>query len=127
MPEFFINPAIHRYLMAVLFCSMGMLHFIKPGVFIKVMPDYIPYHKAMVLLSGAGEFLGGIGILIPETRMLAVYGLLLLLLVVFPANIDMTLKAYRAYGLTGYTWMLILRLPLQFALMYWVYWAGTEM
>lgn len=127
MSEFITNPVIHRYLISTLFCGIGVLHFIKPDAFLKVMPDYIPYHKTMILISGWGELTGGIGILIPGTRMLAVYGLLLLLLAVFPVNIDMALKAYLGYGLTSYTWMLIIRLPLQFVLMYWVYWAGTNM
>lgn len=124
--NFITEPSTSRYLIAALFCVMGLLHFIKPNVFVSIMPDYIPYHEAMVFISGIGELIGGIGILISETRIFAVYVLLILLIAVFPANIDMAVKAYRGYGLTAYTWMLILRLPLQFVLMYWVYWAGTN-
>ena len=54
------------------------------------------------------------------------WGLILLLIAVFPANIDMSLKAYQKHGLTLYTWLTLLRLPLQFVLIYWVYWA-TEL
>lgn len=124
--NFIFEPSVSRYLIAALFCAMGLLHFIKPNVFISIMPDYIPYHKAMVLISGVGELIGGVFMLIPETRIFSVYILLLLLIAVFPANIDMAVKAYKGYGLTAYTWMLMLRLPLQFVLMYWIYWAGKN-
>lgn len=123
--EFLTNPMTHRYLIPGIFCSMGALHFIKPAPFIAVMPDYIPRHKAMVLISGAAEIAGGLGFLIPGMQAVATYGLILLLAAVFPANIDMALKAYRRRGSTLYTWLLAARLPLQFGLMYWVYWAGT--
>ena len=88
------------------------------------MPDYIPYHKAMVFWSGVAEILGGLGIMIPFTRAYAGWGLILLLLAVFPANIDMFIKAYQKHGMTSYTWITLLRLPLQFALIYWVFWAA---
>jgi uncharacterized membrane protein len=88
------------------------------------MPDYIPNHKAMVLISGIAEILGGIGILIPYTRTYAAWGLILLLIAVFPANIDMFIKGYQKQGFSLYTWLTLLRLPLQFILIYWVYWAA---
>lgn len=125
MPEWFLQPSFQRYLIAFAFVSVGLLHFLKTGFFIKIMPDYMPYHKAMVLVSGVAEIAGGIGLLISPLREFAVYGLLLLLVAVFPANIDMAIKAYKNHGLTLYTWLLLFRLPLQFVLMYWVYWAGT--
>lgn len=124
MLEWFFQPSFQRYLIAIAFVSTGLLHFLKTGFFLKIMPDYIPYHKAMVLISGVAEIFGGIGLIVPSMRRVSVYGLLLLL-AVFPANIDMAVKAYKNHGLTPYTWLLLFRLPLQFVLMYWVYWAGT--
>lgn len=126
MLEWFLQPSIQRFVIAIAFTAAGVLHFLKTGFFVNIMPDYIPYHKAMVLISGMAEILGGIGIMIPSVRSAAVYGLLLLLLAVFPANIDMAVKAYRNHGFSPYTWVLLLRLPLQFVLMYWVYWAGMS-
>lgn len=78
----------------------------------------------MVLISGVAEILGGIGIMIPATKVYAGWGLILLLVAVFPANIDMFVKAYQKLGMTLYTWLTLLRLPLQFVLIYWVYWAA---
>lgn len=126
MIDWFTDPAVHRYLIAFSFTAAGLLHFLKTRMYMQIMPDYIPWHKAMVWISGLAEVAGGLGILLPATRLPAVYGLVLLLLAVFPANIDMALKSYRKAGLSPYTWLLLLRLPLQFVLMYWVWWAGTH-
>lgn len=126
MIDWFTDPAVHRYLIAFSFVAAGLLHFLKTRMYMQIMPDYIPWHKAMVWISGLAEVVGGLGILLPATRLPAVYGLLLLLLAVFPANINMALKSYRKAGLSPYTWLLLLRLPLQFVLMYWVWWAGTH-
>lgn len=126
MIDWFTDPAVHRYLIAFSFIAAGLLHFLKTRMYMQIMPEYIPWHKAMVWISGLAEVVGGLGILLPVTRLPAVYGLLLLLLAVFPANIDMAVKSYRKAGLSPYTWLLLLRLPLQFVLMYWVWWAGTH-
>lgn len=120
------DPTIHRFVIGGIFILAGLLHFIKPGMYISIMPDYIPYHKAMVYISGIAEVLGGVGIMITNLRTYASIGLILLLIAVFPANIDMAGKGYKNHGLTLYTWILIGRLPLQFLLIYWVYWAGLS-
>jgi len=64
--------------------------------------------------------------MVPSARIYAAWGLILLLITVFPANIDMAWKEYKNHGLTLYTWILLARLPLQFLLIYWVYWAGIK-
>lgn len=90
----------------------------------KIMPSYLPYHKALVLISGVAEILGGIGIMIPFSKTYAGWGLIVLLIAVFPANIDMFIKAYQKQGFSFYTWLTLGRLPLQFLLIYWVYWSA---
>lgn len=75
-------------------------------------------------LEWVAEVMGGIGILIPFTKTYAAWGLILLLIAVFPANIDMFLKAYQKQGWSLYTFLTLLRLPLQFVLIYWVYWSA---
>ena len=125
MLQLISQPSTHRIIIAGIFLLMGLFHFIRPELFIKVMPDYVPWHKAMVYISGVAELLGGAGILIDEVRIAAGYELIIMLFAVFPANIDMAYKAFQEYGLTFKTWVLILRLPLQFVLMYWIYWAAV--
>lgn len=90
------------------------------------MPDYIPHHKLMIFISGAAEILGGIGIMVPFSKTIAGWGLILLLIAVFPANIDMFLKAHQKHGFNLYSILTLVRLPLQLLLIYWVYWA-TEL
>ncbi len=118
------DPQIHRYLIGSLFTLTGILHFVKPEFFMRIMPEYLPWHKPLVLISGFFEMAGGIGIMIPSLQTYASWGLVLLLLAVFPANITMFQKAHYNRGFTLYTWLLLLRLPLQFGLIWWVYWAG---
>lgn len=119
-----ISPEVHRYILAALFLITGILHFVKPKLFTGIMPDYIPYHLVMVYVSGVAEVLGGLGILFEKTQVWAGWGLILLLIAVFPANINMTIKSIQRSGYTSlYSMVTILRLPLQFVLIYWVYWA----
>lgn len=126
MIQFLTQPSTSRFVIAGIFLLMGVLHFIRPQPFINIMPDYIPWHKAMVYISGVAELLGGAVLLLPEFRTAAAYGLIILLFAVFPANIDMAQKGIQEYGLTTRTWVLLLRLPLQFVLMYWIYWAALK-
>lgn len=121
-----LDPELHRYFIGSLFILAGILHFVKPAFFMKIMPEYLPWHKPLVLISGFFEVLGGIGIMIPALQLYASWGLVLLLLAVFPANITMFQKAQHTRGFTLYTGMLLLRLPLQFVLIWWVYWAGLS-
>jgi uncharacterized membrane protein len=122
--DFFFDPGAHRYLIGSLFILAGILHFLKPALFMKIMPDYLPWHRPLVLISGILEIAGGIGIMNPFLQNYASWGLILLLLTVFPANITMFQKAHHKHGFTIYVWMLLLRLPLQFVIIWWVYWAG---
>lgn len=119
-----ISPEIHRYVIAGFFMITGILHFVRPQMFVKIMPDYIPWHRAMVYISGVAEILGGLGILFENTQTWAGWGLILLLVAVFPANINMTIESVQKSGYTSvFSIATIARLPLQFLLIYWVYWA----
>jgi uncharacterized membrane protein len=78
-----------RGLAALFFVFAGFLHFVRPAPYLKIMPPWIPWHRAMVDLSGAAEIAGGLGLLIPKLRRPAAWGLVALLIAVFPANIYM--------------------------------------
>jgi uncharacterized membrane protein len=119
-----LSPEVHRFILAALFLITGILHFVKPNFFIGIMPDYIPYHLTMVYVSGAVEIIGGLGMLFEKTQVWAGWGLILLLIAVFPANINMTIDSIQRSGYSSlFTIGTILRLPLQFVFIYWVYWA----
>ncbi len=110
-----------RLVCALFFIGTGALHFILPERYLAIMPPYLPWHAALVALSGAGELAGGMGLVLPKTRRAAGVGLVLLLVAVFPANVEM-LARYRARGAGWFVELLLwLRLPLQLALMWWVW------
>lgn len=87
------------------------------------MPPYIPspYHLPLVYVSGACEIAGGLGMLVRPVRRLAGLGLVALLVAVFPANVQMLATAMHAGASAGALAALWLRLPLQVALIVWVY------
>ena len=110
-----------RRLLAALFILAGLNHFVQPRLYTAIMPGYLPAHAALVAASGAAEIGLGLMALAPRTRWLTRWGLTALLIAVFPANLDMALHAER-YPLLPPA-LLWLRLPLQGALIAWVWWA----
>lgn len=109
---------IGLYVMAGLYIVAGILHFVSPRTYLAIMPPYIPNPKRMVDFSGALEILLGIGLLFPQTRTLSAWGLILLLIAIFPANIYMaTSGKFRKIP----SWLLWARLPLQGLLIWWAY------
>ena len=110
------------YLLALLFIGAGIAHFVSPEKFVRIVPPYLPAPLLLVYISGIAEVAGGLGLMLPATRRLAGWGLIVLLLAVFPANIYM-LQAHGA-GLPVPLWALWLRLPLQLALIVWIWWVS---
>jgi len=111
---------ISCYIIAFVFVAAGLLHFARPSMYVAIMPSYIPFHWAMVYISGVFEILGGLGVLWHGSRHWAGYGLAVLLVAVFPANIHMALHP-DPFNMAS--WLLWFRLPLQFVLIVWVLWA----
>ena len=106
---------ILRLLLAALFLFAGVVHLRRPEFFMPVMPPWIPFHRACILISGVFELLGGLGLLIPERRiqLAAGWGLTLLLIAVFPANVYMAMAHVKVNGFPAHEWMAWARLPLQ--------------
>ena len=107
-----------RYALALLFVGAGALHFVRPETYLRIMPPWLPAPLLLVQLSGGFEILGGLGLLWPRTRRLAGWGLLALLVAVFPANVYMA-QIHEQLGIPG--WLAWGRLPLQLPLMWWVW------
>lgn len=112
---------IALFVLAAFFTFAGVGHFTNDAFFIAIVPPYLPYPAALVYISGVFEILGGVGILVPQTRRLAGYGLLALLAAVYPANIHMALHPELFPDMTP--GMLYARLPLQFVAAGLVWWA----
>jgi uncharacterized membrane protein len=112
---------LSRTLLGAVFIAAGTLHFLFPGAYVRIMPAYLPLHRELVYLSGALEIAGGVGLLIPRTRRAAALGLILLLLAVWPANLQMVLSARAAGTPVWREALLWARLPLQLLLVAWVW------
>ena len=108
---------------AVFYIGAGSLHFLKPAMYEKIVPPYVPWHLAMVYVSGAAEVLGGLGLLIPRVRRGAALGLVALLIAVFPANVYMATNPVEAGASALPAAALWGRLVLQPIFIWWVLWA----
>jgi uncharacterized membrane protein len=109
-----------RYVLGILFIAAGLYHFINPDFYLRIMPPYLPWHLFLVHLSGLFESALGILLLIPKFTRLAAWGLIALLIAVFPANIHMAMNPQLYPDIPPFT--LWLRLPLQGVFIAWAYW-----
>ncbi|WET03682.1 DoxX family protein [Flavobacterium sp. YJ01] len=109
----------HLYLMAFLYIGAGINHFRKPRMYIKIIPPFFQNTKLINILSGAAEIILGILLTIPATKIFAAWGIIALLIAVFPANLYMFQNKKAGFGLPR--WILFVRLLLQIVLIYWAY------
>ncbi len=113
-----ISKHVGKVVFAALFVMAGICHFVRTDFFERIMPPYIPWHRPLVLTSGAIEVVLGILLLVPRFSRLAAWGLIAVLLAVFPANIHVYLHQ-RMFPL--HPALHLARLPLQGVLILWAY------
>ena len=107
-------------IMSVFYVGIGIKHFTNPFWFIKIVPPILPYKLLLVYISGFFEVLFGLLLLFPGMRYVAGWGLILLLIAVFPANIYLALTNGAALNTTPLiAWG---RLPFQFLFIAMAYW-----
>lgn len=111
-----------RWLLTVLMVLAGANHFVSPDPYVAMMPAALPAHLALVYVSGVAEIAGGLGLILPRTRRAAAWGLVLLLLAVFPANVNMAVNHLPLGERALPAWALWGRLPLQAVLIAWAWW-----
>lgn len=109
----------HLYLMAFLYIAAGINHFRKPRMYYKIIPPYFSNPKLLNILSGAAEIILGIFLTLPFLTHFSAWGIIVLLIAVFPANLFMYQEKKASFGLPK--WILLLRMPLQFLLIVWAY------
>lgn len=108
-----------RYMLAIFMIGAGTLHFVRPEFYLKIMPPYLPLHLELVYLSGFFEVALGLLLLIPRFSQLAAWGIIALLIAVFPANIYL----YQHQELVPASPIVhFLRLPLQGVFILWAFW-----
>jgi uncharacterized membrane protein len=115
-----------RVLAAVFFVGAGVNHFYNPKFYREIVPPGFPDPAMLVVVSGVCEIVGGIGLLIPRLRRGAGWGLIALLIAVFPANIYMAVSPERIPDLHVSQWLLWIRLPLQVVLGGWVWFVALR-
>lgn len=109
----------HLYLMAAMYTIAGVLHFIKPQMYMRILPGYLPGHRYLVVFSGLAEIILGITVCFSATQYLAIYGIIAMLTFFLPVHFHMLFDKRASMGLPK--WILLFRIPLQFGLMYWAY------
>ena len=115
---------LSRLVVALFFVFVGLHHGIDPEPYLAIMPPYLPWHLELVYLSGVFEVLGGLGLLLKRTRRWAAWGLLALLVAVYPANIHMLVNDVYLPDMPEKRWLLWVRMPMQFVFAAAVLWAG---
>ena len=108
-------------IIAIILIGSGVLHFVRPRAYASIVPPWLPSPRVLVLVSGVFEIAGGLGVLHPATRVAAGWGLIALLVAVFPANVQMLMNAHAAHASPAYQAALVARLPLQPLLVWWVF------
>lgn len=112
-----------RLLIAAFFVVAGFNHFRVPRIYEAMIPPWLPEHTALNFISGAAEIIGGVALLIPVLRPWAGYGLILLLVLIFPANVYVALQGHME-GFDFPAWVLWARLPFQLVFIGWVWWTS---
>ena len=105
--------------LAAFFINIGINHFVNPDFYLSIMPPAFPMHAEAVYVSGFFEVLGGMCVLIPRLRKIAGWGLVALLVAVYPANIYMAItpEAFPDFPVA----LLYVRLVFQFVFFYWAF------
>ncbi|MBI3558577.1 MAG: DoxX-like family protein [Deltaproteobacteria bacterium] len=116
--------AASPFLMAIFYTLAGVNHFAKPTFYLPMMPPFLPKPELLIAVSGVAEIALGLGMFWKRSRRLAAFGIIALLIAVFPANVYMLYTAGRGYDFPY--WGLVARLPLQFLLIYWA-WTQTRL
>jgi uncharacterized membrane protein len=111
--------AISEYVLAIFMITAGIMHFVNPAFFLRIMPPYLPLHQELVLVSGILEVVFGVLLLVPRTSRMAAWGIVALLIAVFPANVYL----FQNQDIMPASPIIhLLRLPMQGVLILWAYW-----
>lgn len=109
---------ISKYIYGIFLIVAGANHFVMPDIYMKIMPPYLPWHLPLVYLSGVAEFGLGALLLVPRFTRLAAWGIIALMIAIFPANIYLF---QHQEILPAAPLMHLLRLPLQAVFIWWAY------
>lgn len=117
---------ISIYIMSLLYVLVGIKHFSDPNFFLKIMPEYLNYHLELVYLSGFFEILFGVLLIFKKTRFFGAWGVFILLICIFPANIYLYNSEAAQIALDISKSQALIRLPFQIPLLILAYWHSNE-
>jgi uncharacterized membrane protein len=109
-----------RFVCGPTFVLLGVMHFVIPKVYKRMVPPYLPAPEALVYISGMAEMAGGVGLMTSSRRRLGGWWLIATLIAVFPANVHMALNPDEFPGIAGGSVGLWARLPFQAVFIAWV-------
>ncbi|MGA0560021.1 DoxX family protein [Larkinella sp. VNQ87] len=116
-----------RVAAALAFTFIGLSHLMTPGKMEYMIAGWLPYARELVIISGVAEIAGGIGLLIPRVQRMAALGLIGLLVVMFPANINVAINQLPPPGgLPAEPWYVWSRLLFQPLYMAWIWWSSLR-
>ena len=110
------------YFMSIAYTYVGIRHFIDPDFFLAIMPNYFSLHLFFVYLTGLMEVVFGVLLVFRKTRKIAAYGLIVLLVIVFPANIHLVQSELSQSILDVTKEQSLIRLPFQGLFLLLAYW-----
>ena len=113
-------------LMSIFYVRIGVHHFLDPEYFLNIMPPFLPYHLELVYISGFFEILLGLLLIFPKYRFYASWGLIILLIAVFPVNIYLAQSEIAQQGLDVSKEVAIWRLPFQALFIGLAYWHSKK-
>lgn len=115
-----------RWLAATLFIVAGVSHFFATDLLASTVPPSFPAPRLLVQISGVAEIVGGVGLLVPALRRAAGWGLILLLIAVFPAHIQTATHPQNYAHLGLPTWVFWVRMPFQLLFIAWVWYVSLR-
>ncbi len=113
-----------RVLLALFYAVAGLVHLRAPEAFLPIVPDWVPFPRETVLITGVCELAGAAGLFIPRLRVAAGVALALYALCVFPANLKHAFENVAVPGLPSSWWYHAPRLALQPVLVWAALWAS---
>lgn len=111
---------ISLILMSIFYLFSGVNHFRSPRFYLRIIPPMLPFPEVINMVSGVAEIVLAIMLVFPATSRVAAWGVIALLIAIFPANIYHYISGGAGMNISQTT--LAIRLPLQFLLMGWAYW-----
>ena len=116
-----------RIAAAVAFVLIGISHLATPEKLVYMVDGWLLYANELVTISGLAEIAGGLGLLLPRFRRLAAWGLILLLILMFPANINVAVNQLPPPGgLPASPWYIWSRLLFQPLYIAWIWWSAVR-